>query len=455
MTSENCKSGEIARGCFAAGIEAVLPDRLIRSNVARTGDTLSVCGQSFDLRAVRRIFAIGAGKASGLMALALEEVLGDRLTGGAVVVKYGHATPCKRIEILEAAHPYPDQAGVAATREIMRLCEEAGEHDLVLCLWSGGGSALLADAPEGCSLDEVMSTSKALVNSGASIGEINAVRKHLSRVKGGQVARLAYPAQTVSLILSDVVGDPLDVIASGPTVADPSTFADALRVLRSYRLDAQIPPRILHVLNEGMAGRIPETPKAGDPLLARTGNRIIGSNRLALEAASRYAQTQGLKSVIVTDRLEGNTEAAAELIVKTALERQTQEPLCLLFGGETTLRVTGTGLGGRNQHLALKAALLLKGQRGITVLAGGTDGTDGPTDSAGAVVDEHTCERAAALGIDAEQSLLAFDSYPFFKKTGGHVFTGPTRTNVMDMAVVIIADPTVPFSADSSRRAFA
>ena len=438
----------LARGCFEAGIAGVCPGRLIRDSVKLEGGALDIGGQVFDLCGIRRVFVVGAGKASGLMALALEEVLGDRLTGGAVAVKYGHAAPCRKVEIMEAAHPYPDQAGADATRKIMRLCAGAGEGDLVLCVWSGGGSALLADAPEGGTLDDVMRLSKALVNSGAAIGEINAVRKHLSRVKGGQLARLAWPAQVVSLILSDVVGDPLDVIASGPTVADPSTFGDALSVLRKYGLEAGTPPQLLEVLNNGVAGRIPETPKTGDPVLARTVNRIIGSNRIALEAAGRYAQSRGLAVKIVTDRLEGDTGAAAAEIVGAACEAQgrgdVQKPVCLLFGGETTLQVTGGGLGGRNQHLALKAALLLRGREGIAVLAGGTDGTDGPTDMAGAVVDGSTCAEAERVGADAGESLRAFDAYPFFKKVGGHVCTGPTRTNVMDMAVVIVEKRTYP-----------
>ncbi len=438
----------LARACFQAGVSGVAPDRLIREQVRVDRGTLRIGAQAVDLEKCRRILVVGAGKASGLMAQTLEEVLGGRVAGGAVTVKYGHAASCRRIKVLEAAHPYPDQAGVDATRQIMRLCEGAGEADLVLCVWSGGGSALLADAPEGCALEDLSSLSAALVTSGADIGEINAVRKHLSRVKGGQLARLADPARVVSLILSDVVGDPLDVIASGPTVADPTTFGDALAVLWKYRLEAQTPPALLRVLNNGAAGLLPETPKAGDPALARTVNHILGGNRIALEHAARHARAQGLSVRIVTDRLEGPTETAAAEIVRTACEAQSDtrfpKPTCLLFGGETTLRVSGSGTGGRNQHLALQAALLLRGRRGITLLAGGSDGTDGPTEMAGAVVDGETCAAAERAGVDAEACLRAFDSYAFFKVAGGHVFTGPTRTNVMDLAVVILgADSTL------------
>lgn len=441
MTVSTLSAGEIARRCFEAGVAAVLPDRLIRENVVLRGGTLTVGGLTFDLSACRRILAVGAGKASGLMAQALEEALGGRIDAGAVVVKYGHAAPCRRIRILEAAHPYPDEAGLEATRAIRRLCEEAGEGDLVLGLWSGGGSALLADAPAGATLDEVMRLSKALVTSGAEIGEINAVRKHLSGVKGGQLARLAFPAQVVSLMLSDVVGDPLDVIASGPTVADPTTFADARAVLKKYGLEADAPAALLKVLKDGEAGRIPETPKAGDSALARTVNRLIGCNRIALEAAAREAQALGFEARVVTDRLEGDTATAAAQIVEQAREQQARgcgKAACLLFGGETTLRVTGDGLGGRNQHLALEAARLLRGSSGITLLAAGTDGTDGPTDAAGAVADGATCARAAARGLDAEDHLRRFDAYPYFQAAGGHVKTGPTRTNVMDMVIALV-----------------
>jgi len=441
-SSMSADAKALARACFRAGIAGVAPDRLIRDHVRLDERALTIGGHVYDLDRVGRIFVVGAGKASGLMALALEEVLGDRVTDGAVVVKYGHAVPCRRIGVMEAAHPYPDQAGVEATQKIMRLCGEAREEDLVLCVWSGGGSALLADVPDGCALEDVSRLSKALVNSGADIGEINAVRKHLSRVKGGQLARLAYPAQVVSLILSDVVGDPQDVIASGPTVADPTTFEDALAVLRERRLEADVPPQLLQLLKDGAEGRLPETPKAGDPALARTVNRIVGSNRIALEHAARYARSQGAEAKIVTDRLEGTTEAAAAEVVRAACEAQSDaglsKPACLLFGGETALHVSGCGVGGRNQHLALRAALLLRGRKGVTVLAGGTDGTDGPTDMAGAVVDGNTCAEAEQAGVDAAQCLRAFDSYVFFQKAGGHVFTGPTRTNVMDMAVVIV-----------------
>ncbi len=429
---------------FNAGVACVRPDRLIREHVRLSHDTLRVDEEVFDLRGINRILIAGAGKASGLMALELESLLGDRISGGTVIVKYGHAVRCRFIQIVEAGHPYPDQAGVDATRAIERLCRNAGENDLVLFLISGGGSALLADFPEGSSLEEVARLSKLLVNSGADISEINAVRKHLSRVKGGQLARLAFPARLVSLILSDVVGDPLDVIASGPTVADSSTFDDAVEVCCRYGISGHVPETLMRVLTEGVSGRLPETPKRDAPLLERTVNRLIGNNRLALEACRRFLLDHGVECEIVTDRLTGGTEEVAVRVVGEALARRsggrTRRPVAYLFGGETTLNVTGNGLGGRNQHLALKAATLLLGHPGVTLLAAGTDGTDGPTDMAGAVVDSETCKRAIALGLNAGECLLSFDSYPFFRAVGGHVFTGPTMTNVMDLLLVLVYD---------------
>ena len=436
-------TGTLLIDAFKAGVESVRPDRLIRDCVRFSGDSLTVCGSVFPIREKGRLWVVGAGKASALMAQECERKLGDRISGGAVVVKYGHAVSCRRVDILQAGHPYPDLAGVEATRRIVRLCQEAGEDDLVLFLLSGGGSALLADYPEESSLAEVTALSKLLVNSGADIREINAVRKHLSGVKGGQLARLAYPARVVSLILSDVVGDPLDVIASGPTVADASTFADAVEVCRRYGIAPHAPPALMRRLSNGVTGLLPETPKDGDPGLSRTVNFLIGANRKALEASLAFLHTRGVAGEIVTDRLVGGTEAAAEQIVTMAVGRSAREragsgPYALLFGGETTLTVTGAGLGGRNQHLALKAAQLLNGRHGVTLLAAGTDGTDGPTDMAGGVVDGETWTRAQSQGVDAADKLRSFDSYSFFLSVGGHVYTGPTLTNVMDLVFVLV-----------------
>lgn len=424
---------QILRDAFLAAVERVKPDRLIRDHITAGPDAWSVAGERVACDGPGRLMVVGAGKASGLMAHALEALLGAHIATGAVVVKRGHAVPCRRIEMFEAGHPYPDAEGLAATARIVALCRTAGPDDCFIVLLSGGGSALLADVPSGCTLAELADLSKALVTSGADIHEINAVRKHLSGVKGGQLARLAAPARVVSLILSDVVGDPLDVIASGPTVPDPSTFADAAEICRRHGVWDRMPRALRRVLEEGVAGARAETPKPGDPALSRCTNRLIGNNRLALEACRAWLTARGVEAEIVTDRLDGDSEAAAGRIVEAlcALRR----PRALLFGGETTLAVRGPGLGGRNQHLALKAACLLRGRPGLTLLAAGTDGTDGPTDAAGAVVDGTTYEDAARCGIDPEAALRTFDAYRFFRAAGGHVITGPTLTNVMDVAI--------------------
>jgi hydroxypyruvate reductase/glycerate 2-kinase len=280
------------------------------------------------------------------------------------------------------------------------------------------------------------------LKSGADIREINAVRKHLSKVKGGQLSKVSYPAKLVSLILSDVIGDPLDVIASGPTVADPTTFADAIAILKKYNLVSKISKPLLDYLKKGAEGLYAETPKPGDDFFNNTTNIVIGSNKIALKAASEKALALGLCPIIITSTLEGDTTNIAEQLLNTTLQFQKdstiEKPCCLLFGGETTINVNGIGTGGRNQHLALHTALLLKNHKGITLLSAGTDGSDGPTSAAGAVVDSATIKRAQASGIDPEKYLNDFDSFHFFERAGGHVITGPTMTNVMDVIVIII-----------------
>lgn len=427
---------------WAAGIESVLPAGLIRNLVSVSKAELHVSGQCFHLDKIDSIYVIGAGKASALMAVELENILGDRITMGHVVVKYGHSIATGIVRVSEAGHPIPDMNGVTATKEILRIALEATGSDLVIFLLSGGGSSLLVDCPGDIRLQDLASLNALLLSSGAGIYEINAVRKHLSQLKGGQLSRIVYPAKLVSLILSDVVGAPPDVIASGPSVPDPTTFSDALEVLNRYDLIAKIPDSIRNHLSRGLAGLYPETPNAGSPYFANTFNFIIGNNRIALEAAMKKATELGFDSRIITNSMEGNTLAVADRIIDTAFSVQKDEsirkPACLLFGGETTIKVEGKGLGGRNQHLALYAAIKLRDRKGITILSAGTDGNDGPTDAAGAVVDSSTGEIAATLNLDIEKHLEEFDSYHFFKKAGGHVVSGPTMTNVMDLIVVLI-----------------
>jgi len=433
-----------AEAVFRAGVAAVQPAPLIRKSVRLEGGQLTIAGIAFGLSSLQNIYVVGAGKATAPMAQALEAILGDAITDGLVIVKHGHAVPLQRIRTVEAAHPVPDENGIRGTEQLLQLTKKAGAQDLVICLLSGGGSALLVDTPPGCGLPELQRFFGLLLASGAAISEVNTVRKHLSQVKGGGLARAAYPARLVSLILSDVIGDPLDVIASGPTVADPTTFADAILIVQRYQLEEQVPASIWAHLQAGRRGKVPETPKTADPIFTNTTNALIGSNALSLEAARQKARQLGFHPRVVTDRISGEAREAARQVVaeaqRIALDPAFPKPACLLWGGETTVALTGTdGLGGRNQELALAAAVLLENQPGITVLSGGTDGTDGPTDAAGAVVDGFTASRARAGGIEPAAYLARHDSYSFFRQAGGHLITGPTLTNVMDVIVALVS----------------
>ncbi len=431
-----------AKQIFTAGIGSVLPDKMIRKHLSISGSNLTVGNLDIPLNEINNIYIIGAGKAGALMAAETEAILGSRITRGHVVVKYGSGCKLNQVIITEAGHPVPDKNGFAATKEILEIASEASGNDLVMCLLSGGGSALLADHPEGSSPEEMMTVNELLLRSGADIYEMNAVRKHLSVVKGGQLAKAVYPATLVTLILSDVIGDPLDVIASGPTVPDPTTFSDALDVLERYGLTDKVPVNILRYLKEGCLGMHPETPKEGDPVFAGTRNILTGTNLIALEAASARAAGMGLNTMILNSRLRGDVLKVSEYLIETALiyqfDKTVKKPACLLFGGETTVKVTGNGAGGRNQHLALNTSFLLEDKPGITLLAAGTDGNDGPTDAAGAVVNSATITRAMTMNIDPRKYLEEFDSYNFFKNAGGHIITGPTMTNVMDMIIIIV-----------------
>jgi glycerate 2-kinase len=435
-------SREIAEQIFFSCVERVIPSRLMPSIISVRNNCLETGSHIFPLENIENIYVIGAGKASASMAVELEKIEGLFITEGHVVVKYGHACKLKSIDVTEAGHPVPDMKGYMATESILRIAAKAGVNDIVICLLSGGGSALLADFPPGVTAEEMMKLNEVLVNSGASVTEINAVRKHLSGVKGGQLARVVYPATLITLILSDVPGDNTDVVASGPTVPDPTTHAQALGVLESYNLLSLVSGNIIRSLEDGIAGRRPETPKIDDQVFAGTYTLLIGSNKLALDAGRLKSLEYNINPVVVDEQLQGDTLSVSEYIVKTALHFRNDsneiKPVCLLFGGETTLTVAGRGKGGRNQHLALLCALLLKDHRGITVLSAGTDGTDGTTDAAGAVVDSCTIQDALNSNIDAVKFLNDFDSFHFFKKAGGHIITGPTMTNVMDIIVVIV-----------------
>jgi glycerate 2-kinase len=432
-----------AREIFDAAVRAVDPAEAIRRHLARDGERLKIGNERVDLAAVREIVVVGLGKAGAPMAAAVEEILGPRIARGLVVTKYGHVQPTRVIRIHEAGHPVPDDAGMAGARAVLDHVTGRAPEDLVLVLISGGGSALTPAPVEGITLAEKQSLTKALLACGADIREMNTLRKHISRIKGGQLARAAAPARVFTLILSDIVGDPLDAIASGPTVPDPTTYADALAILDKYRIRQEIPASIRTHLETGAAGKVPETPKPNDPLFGRVKSVMVASNIQALEAANAEAQRLGFQAIILSSFVEGETREIARMHAALALEvrasgHPAKPPVCLITGGETTVTLRGKGKGGRNQEFALAAALDIAGLRDVVVLSAGTDGTDGPTDAAGALADGETVGRALGLGLKPRAALDGNDAYPFFERLGDLVMTGPTRTNVMDVRLVLV-----------------
>ncbi len=397
---------------------------------------------------VDRVFLVAGGKAAIPMTEAAVEVLGEYLVQGIAVTKYEHARgyePPVGIEVLETGHPIPDAAGVQATEKIWQLLDDLTARDRVVVLLSGGASALWPAPASSLSLSDLRETTDLLLRAGAAIDELNAVRKHLSRMKGGQLARHIFPAQLIALILSDVVGDPLDVIASGPTTPDPTTYADALQIFERYALLEDVSPIVLEHLRAGHAGDLPETPKPGDPVFERVANVIVGSNRIAACEAVMQARRLGYQAVLLTTFVEGEAREVAE--VAAALAKgivfhgdPIRAPACLVWGGETTVTVQGLGKGGRNQELALAAALALDGIPGVALMALATDGTDGPTDAAGAIVDGFTAQALRSLDIDPYSVLSDNNSYPALNQVDALMRTGPTGTNVNDLLVILVTD---------------
>jgi hydroxypyruvate reductase len=377
------------------------------------------------------------------MAKALEDLLPDEITDGVIVVKDEHGLQLRKIKVCEASHPVPDARGVKGTQEILSLVEKAGKRDLVICLISGGGSALLIAPVQDISLEDKQNATKRLLACGATIHEFNTVRKHLSRAKGGRLAQMASPATVTSLILSDVVGDDLDVIASGPTVPDSSTFHDAVRILKGYGIWDQLTPSVRNHLEKGIAGQIEDTPKPDHAAFQRCSQVLVGTNLQALKAAGREAQRLGYRPLILSSKVEGEAREVAKFyaaIAKEVLESALpmEPPVCVLAGGETTVTLQGDGRGGRNQEFALASALAIGELDNIIVLSGGTDGTDGPTDAAGAIADGTSVARALKKSLDPKDYLQRNDSYSFFQKLDDLVITGPTRTNVMDLYMLLV-----------------
>jgi hydroxypyruvate reductase len=448
-----------AEDIFRAALSRVDPAAMVRDAVRVEGGAISfrteLDGADYALAGYDRIVVAGFGKAGASMARGLEEALAGTaaerlLAGGAVSVKKGHLDRLTRMKLLEASHPVPDESSVAAAREILALAEGADERTLAIVLISGGGSALLCAPAEGISLVDKAKTTSLLLGSGAPIQEVNCVRKHLSAVKGGRLAAAFAPATVVSLILSDVIGDDLDAIASGPTAPDPGSWADALAIVRRRGIEAALPPAVAGLLRRGAAGGAgapPDTPKAGDPAFARTRNLLVGTNRLALMAAEARARELGYSALTLTSRLAGEAREAALVLLGVGKDIAAsgfplRRPACLLVGGETTVTLRGKGKGGRNQEMALAFLAALarspKDAEDLLLLAASTDGSDGPTDAAGAFASAAILGRARAAGLDPEAYLADNDSYRFFDALGELLRTGPTNTNVCDLELLIV-----------------
>ena len=427
-----------------AALRAVDPAACVTTALSVDDGTLTVADRRYDLSQYRRIIVVGAGKAGAPMAQAVEGAFGNRVDGGLVVVKTGHSGQTSRIDVVEANHPVPDEAGVSAGNRVLNIAKEAGEDDLIIALLSGGGSALLVAPADGITLADMQAMTGSLLACGATINETNCLRKHNSAVKGGQLARAAWPATLITLALSDVVGSPLDVIASGPTVPDTSTWSDAWAIVEKYGLEDQLPASILDRLQAGLAGNLDDTPKPNDHIFRDAMTVVVGDNRVAALAAKAKAESLGFKTQLLTTFVEGEAAQVAGVAVAMAREvldsgNPVTAPACLILGGETTVNLgDNPGQGGRNQELALAAAMALQELDRITVVSLATDGTDGPTDSAGGIADCATVARGAALNLDAADFLSRHDAYPYLSATNDLLVTGPTQTNVNDIVFVFV-----------------
>jgi glycerate-2-kinase len=428
-------SRRVLKDIFYAALKAVDPYEAVRARK-------DILADKFEKGGFRRIYLLGFGKAACPMARAVEEILPvDR---GIVITKYGHCYEefkPEASEVYEAGHPIPDQKGMDATNKLLDMVQNLDSETLIVCLVSGGGSALLTSPLEGITLQEKREATDLLLRAGADIFELNTVRKHISCVKGGRLAQILYPAKVIALILSDVIGDKLDVIASGPTAPDSSSFSDALRVLRKHNLTDELPESIIETLEKGSGGMISECMREGDICSRNVENIIVGCNRIALEAGKSKAGSLGYHREILSSELTGEASEIGGWLVSRAKEIRKAVPgekVCIISGGETTVTVRGSGKGGRNTELALSAAMALDGMKGFTFLSAGTDGTDGPTDAAGAIVDGDSIQTARELGMDAREYLQNNDTYTFFRETGDIFVTGPTGTNVMDIQIMLI-----------------
>ncbi|MDH4360352.1 MAG: glycerate kinase [Nitrospirota bacterium] len=427
---------------ITAAIQAADPQKALRGALIRKGNHLKAGDLSYDLSRFRRIVCVGAGKASGQMAMALEQVLGDSLEDGIVIVKDGYGVPCKKIRILEAAHPVPDGRGVKATKQILSLVQSLTQHDLVIVLLSGGASSLLCAPSARLTLIDKQRTTRLLLRSGATIHDMNVVRKHLSAIKGGQLAH-ATPATILTLIISDVLGDDLAAIGSGPTVPDSSTYQDAIDILKHYEIWTKVPVAVQRHFKKGLTGRISETLKPTRRRTLRNRHIVLANNHHAIEGVAIAARRLKFTPFLLPIPLQGEAKEIGSILGGFARDlvefgNPVPPPACLIAGGEPTVTVKGKGKGGRAQECVLAAVQELAGLRKVFVAGFGTDGTDGPTEVAGALADGKTSERASRKELDLSRFLDNHDSYHFFKNVGGHIITGPTGTNVNDIYLIVV-----------------
>lgn len=420
---------------YRAALAAVEPERALRGALRAEGNRLAIAGRAVAPGA--RVFVLGIGKAGAALAAAAEATLGARIAAGLALVPDGGERALARIAMLVAGHPIPDERGAAATREILSFAASPGPDDVLLVLLSGGGSSLLCAPAPGLDLADVAAAVRALLAAGASIDELNTVRKHLAAATGGRLARASRAGRIEVLAISDVVGDRLDVIASGPFAPDPSRFADALAVLARRDSERRVPDSVRTHLEAGARGEREETPKPGDPTFARTRHTLIATNATALEAAGWAADERGWQTMTVNRGLFGEARSVVPRLVTFGEAVGSDRPQCLVMGGETVVTVRGAGRGGRSQELALAAALAIEGRDDIALLAAGTDGADGPTDAAGAFADGETVARGRLAGVDAAAALANNDSHGFFCREGGVFRTGATGTNVADLVLVV------------------
>jgi len=432
---------EVLTQIYQAATAAADPYISVKENLSLEAGRLVIGGTHYPLSEIINIYVIGAGKATYGMARAAEDVLGDLITEGAVVTKDGHGGKLGRIKVLEASHPLPDGRGVLAANRIRDMASKAGEEDIVLCLFSGGASALMVLPAEGITLKDKQEVTQLLLSSGADIGEINSVRKHLSAIKGGRLAEAAFPAMVATLIMSDVIGNDIGTIASGPTAPDETSFMQASEILKMRGVYNRLPDTVRSYLKKGCLGSIPETPKPGAEVFSRVDNLIVASNIAALEKAREVAGYMGYHALILDSMLDGEARDVAATLAREAIQYIKEgglTPACLIVGGETTVTVTGKGAGGRNQEFALAFAMHTDKHPEISALFAGTDGTDGPTPAAGAFADGFTIKNAIKLGIEASDYLSDNDSFHFFEALGDLFSPGPTGTNVMDIGIILI-----------------